>query len=187
MGAEDDEDTEAMSEVLEGGLADERQRTMSELIKHTYRDVEIIYVEREDHWNFTVNGRERNLESLAKAKESIDRSLDYERKERPWKPFEAYLQRYSSDDFEKVTITSQAESSRYSGSQSFWVSKNRNGKKERSKESQHDLYAATAENEQKIARWRELDKEIDARTLEQRTLKEAMESVRAPEAAESAS
>lgn len=63
----------------------------TEPIKQTYRDIEIVYIESDDRWNFTVNGRERNRESLVKAKESIDRALDNEVKERPWKPFEAWF------------------------------------------------------------------------------------------------
>lgn len=155
-----------------------------EPIKKTYRDVEIVYVERNDKWNFTVNGRERNSDSLAQAKESIDRSLDYERKERPWKPFAAYLKKYSGDDFQSVTVTSQADPGRYTSGVYFWVTKG--AKKERSKESIFDLYAVNPENDQKIARWRELNKEIDRLGGEQRKLNEEMEHVKAPEAAEKA-
>lgn len=155
-----------------------------EPIKKTYRDVEIVYVERDDRWNFTVNGRERNSDSLAQAKESIDRSLDYERKERPWKPFAAYLKKYSGDDFQAVTVTSQADPGRYNTGLYFWVTKG--PKKERSKESAFDLYVVSPENIQKIARWRELDKEIDRLGGEQRKLNEEMERVKAPETAETA-
>lgn len=37
------------------------------MITETYRDVEIVYKETENVWNFTVNGKERNRESLIKA------------------------------------------------------------------------------------------------------------------------
>lgn len=146
--------------------------------------MEIVYVERDDKWNFTVNGRERNLESLAKAKESIDRALNYERKERPWKPFTAYYKRYSGDDFQLVTVTSQADPGRYNSGVYFWISKQDGRKKERSKESQFDLYAATPENEQRIARWRELDTQIDALSKEQRELQESMTHIERPKAVE---
>lgn len=149
----------------------------TETIKQIYRDIEIVYVELHDKWNFTVNGRERNSDSLAQAKESIDRSLDYEKKERPWKPFAAYHQDYNRD-FEPVTITSVADRG-YGSSTYYWISK---GKK-RSKESEHELYAATPENEQRITRWRELDKEVDRLEDEKRQLVAEMEHVKAPEAA----
>lgn len=155
-----------------------------EPIKKTYRDVEIVYVERDDKWNFTVNGRERNSDSLTQAKESIDRSLDYERKERPWKAFAAYHQDYNRD-FEPVTVTSVADRG-YESATYFWISKTKNGKKKRSKESEFELFAATPENEQKIARWRELDKEIDRLNAERRQLVEGMEHVKAPAVVESA-
>lgn len=149
-------------------------------IKQTYREVEIVYVESQDKWNFTVNGRERNSDSLAQAKESINRSLDYEKKERPWKPFPAYHQDYNRD-FEPVTITSIADKS-YGSRTYYWVS---NGKK-RSKESGHELYAATPENEQRITRWRELDKEVDRLEDEKRQLVAGMEHVKTPESTDAA-
>lgn len=155
-----------------------------EPIKKTYRDVEIIYVEREDKWNFTVNGRERNSDSLAQAKESIDRSLDYEKKERPWKPFAAYHQDYNRD-FEPVTVTSVADKGHGSAAY-YWISKVKGRDKKRSKESEFELFAATPENEQKIARWRELNAEIRRLDSEKRQLVHEMEHVKAPEAAEKA-
>lgn len=151
-----------------------------EPIKKTYRDVEIVYVERDDKWNFTVNGRERNSDSLTQAKESIDRSLDYEKKERPWRPFAAYHKDYNQD-FVPVTVTSVADRG-YGSSTYYWISKN----KKRSKESEFELFAATPENEQKIVRWRELGKQIDRLDAEQRKLVEEMERIKAPEAAEKA-
>lgn len=153
---------------------------MNELITHVYREIEITYRERDDDWNFMVNGRERSLESLTKAKESIDRALDYEKKERPWKPFTAYLKKYGNDPFVLVTITSQAETSRYSNAVQYWVSQPNGKKKERSKESAIDLYAATPENEQAIAKWITLDAEIEALSAQQRQLVEGMAQVETP-------
>lgn len=149
---------------------------MSDVIRQTYRDVEIVYVERSDRWNFIVNGRERNVESLAKAKESIDRSLDYEHKEKPWKPFAAYWKDYGCD-FVPVMVTSEADK-RYGSTRYYWISKpGRNGKKERSKESEFELYAVTPENDKAIARWRELDAEIERLSKEQRELTETLAKI----------
>jgi hypothetical protein len=152
---------------------------MNDTITQTYRGVEIVYIESADRWNFIANGRERNAESLAKAKESIDRSLDYERKERPWKPFAAYHKDYGRG-FDPVTVTSEADRD-YGSDKYFWISKaGKNGRKERSKESEFELYAASVENEQKIARYRELDAEIKRLSSEQRQLVETMTKVTAP-------
>ena len=147
---------------------------MSNELKQTYRDVEIVYVERDDRWNFTVNGKERNRESLVKAKESIDRALDHERVEKPWEPFAAYL--FRGGELREVKVTSQADTSRYSNSRQYWIAQG--GK--RSKEPECYLYAVTPENEKAIARWRELEAEIDRLSQEQRMLIDGMTKVQIP-------
>jgi len=133
------------------------------MITETYRDIEIIYRETENVWNFTVNGKERNRESLLKARESIDNALDKEVKEKPWQPFDAYLCRFG--DIERVKVTSEADSG-YSGKR-YWIVRS---DKKRVRESGHNLYAVNAENDRLLAEWRELDARIDQLT-EQRTAK----------------
>jgi hypothetical protein len=162
MGAAYNKDAAPVSEVLEVGLAGKRKIKMgTELIKHTYRDIEITYIEGNDKWNFTVNGRERNRESLTKAKESIDRALDNEVKERPWQPFEAwYENRYSGNrDYEKVRVTSEAD--RDYGRRQFWIMRevtdNKGNKEQKRVKVQMDyLFASTPENDQKIRQITEL-------------------------------
>lgn len=39
----------------------------------THNGIEIEYLEREDLWQFELYGRERKVESLAAAKEAIDK------------------------------------------------------------------------------------------------------------------
>lgn len=130
---------------------------MTEPIKSNYRDVEIIYLEDPNKWRFTVNGRERSTESLAKARESIDRALDDVKKGKAWEPFEAYFCRgYSSNNFRKVKVTSMAET-RY-GKPDFWI--NDNG--QRSKESASSLYKVSAKNDALIAELQRLQKESEA-------------------------
>lgn len=138
----------------------------TEIIKQTYRDVEIVYIEREDKWNFTVNGRERNLESLAKAKESIDRALDKEVKERPWKPFEAwYENRHGERDYQKVRVTSEAD--RDYGRRQFWITReveDKYGQKEqkRQKVTMDYLFAVSPDNDERIQQVMELRKQADS-------------------------
>src|SRR5688572_28389089 len=112
-----------MSAMLDDEMGERKIKMSNDQIRRAYRDVEITYIEQDDHWNFIVNGRERNAESLVKAKESIDRALDHERKERPWRPFAAYCFRGHSG-FDPVMITSQADTGRYSSSRQYWISKN---------------------------------------------------------------
>lgn len=147
-----------------------------ETIRKTYRDVEIVYVESDDKWNFTVNGRERNLESLAKAKESIDRALDREVRERPWKPFEAwYENRYGSTEYQKVRVTSEAD--RDYGRRQFWISKeikpkyagDKTNKKE--KVGMDYLFAATPENDERISQVTSLREQAEKLYAEASTLR----------------
>lgn len=147
----------------------------TETIKQTYRDVEIVYVESDDKWNFTVNGRERNLESLAKAKESIDRALDKEVKERPWKPFEAwYTGGYGGGDFQKVRVTSEADKDY--GRRQFWISReaeNKYNQKEqkRQKVTMDYLFATSPQNDEKIDKIISLREQADKLYAEASTLK----------------
>lgn len=41
-------------------------------IKVIHSGIEILYVEGENKWTFTLRGRDRSADSLAKAKEYID-------------------------------------------------------------------------------------------------------------------
>lgn len=154
-----------------------------EPIRKTYRDVEIVYVEGSDKWNFTVNGRERNLETLAKAKESIDRALDREVKEKPWKPFEAWFEsRFGNRDFEKVRVTSEAD--RDYGRRQFWIT--REAKQRRSKEPMDYLFASTPENEEKINQIIALRQQAEKLYAEAGTLKSQLTPILASEATETA-
>jgi hypothetical protein len=124
---------------------------MSNPIKTTYRETEIIYLEDPNRWRFTANGRERSAESLVKAREAIDRALDEvrEKKQKPWEPFEAYFAKgYRDEGFVRVRVTSVAEERSYSSEPKFWISKpDAKGKPERSKESASSLFKLCAENE----------------------------------------
>ena len=139
----------------------------TEVIKQTYRDVEIVYIERDDKWNFIVNGRERNLESLAKAKESIDRALDKEVKEKPWEPFEAwYGGHYSGGgDYLKVRVTSEAQKG-YGGVRELWITytaKDYRGRDEQKREKVgiDRLFQMSPGNNALIQQVAEIDAEIE--------------------------
>jgi hypothetical protein len=138
---------------------------MSEPIKVTYGGVEITYLEREDKWRFELRGRERSSESLAKAKEAIDRPDPPEKK--PFKRISAWVNKYSG--FAKVEVTSIAESSY--GHTQVWVTGTGTGwrhGKERSKESASMVYPSP-QNDAKVEEWMALSKQID--TLRERQVK----------------
>jgi len=150
------------------------------MISETYREIEITLLEEENKWRFTANGRERTAPSLPKAKEYIDNALDEIRtnKVKPWQPFEAYHCRYSDTTFNLVTITSQAEGSRYSprSDRYFWATQN--GK--RSKLDGDYLYAKTPENDKLIADYAALNRELEALEIRVRAAKGKIEKITIP-------
>lgn len=158
--------------------------------KYTYRDIEIVYIEGSDRWNFTVNGRERNRESLAKAKASIDNALDNEVKEQPWKPFEAwYENRYGGNrDYVKVRVTSEAD--RDYGRRQFWISvpvepKYAGDKDSKRQKVQIDyLFAVTPENDARIEKITALKEEAEKLFNEARTISGQLTPISTTEAVE---
>lgn len=76
-----------------------------EIIKTTYRGVEITYVEYGNKWTFTHNGNERSATTLHLAKEAIDAPPPKDKP--PFKRIECYYGDYS--DYKVVTVTSKTE------------------------------------------------------------------------------
>lgn len=101
----------------------------SKPIQVVHSDITITYNEGEDKWQFTLRGRDRSAESLAKAKEYIDKPLPPE-KAKPFEKIPAWFIPYS-DEPQKVVVTGIAERERFSSDVAVWITNN--GK--RSKES----------------------------------------------------
>lgn len=143
-------------------------------MKTEYEGIEISYVEGSNDWHFELRGRSRSAESLAKAKEAIDKQPKEKRTEFP--RFQCYKQkRYGDSGFDVVTVTSIADKS-YRGEQ-FWIS---NGK-ERSKESMTLLYPVNPHNTALVERIKE--KEREAAELDKRitALKGKLQQAEIPE------
>lgn len=98
-------------------------------IQVVHDDVPITYNEGENRWTFTLRGRDRSAESLAKAKEYIDKPLPPE-KAKPFEKIPAWFFPYN-DEPQKVVVTGIAEGRWYSSDVTVWITNN--GK--RSKES----------------------------------------------------
>lgn len=118
-------------------------------IKVTHNDVEITYNEDKSRWEFTLRGRERYAESLAKAREAIDKPPPSPKEEEPFERVEAYYMRYYDDIVgATVTITSIAEA-RYGGC-FVWIVNNEHGrwgrKGTREKTAAQLLYPVNAHN-----------------------------------------
>jgi hypothetical protein len=108
----------------------------------THSDVQITYNEGSDKWEFTLRGRDRSAESLAKAKEFIDRPLPKE-KDKPFQRIPAWLFRYN-DEPKKVEITGIAEGRGYKGDEKVWIS---DGKDRRKESVGYSIYPQSANND----------------------------------------
>lgn len=117
-------------------------------------DTTITYNESENRWTFTLRGRDRSAESLAKAKEYIDKPLPPE-KAKPFEKIPAWIIRYN-DRPEKGEITGIAE--RRYGREQVWVTVD--GK--RSKETvSYTVYPSNPKNDKLIEQILAAQVEID--------------------------
>lgn len=115
----------------------------SQQIKVTHSGVTITYNEREDKWQFTLRGRDRSADSLAKAKEYIDKPIPAE-KAKPFAKIPAWLYSYNAEEPVKVEVTGIAEINY--GCQSVWI----NNSGVRSKERVHNIYQRNDKNDMLI-------------------------------------
>lgn len=89
-------------------------------IQVVHNDTHITYNEPENKWQFTLRGRDRSAESLAKAKELIDKPVPAG-KAKPFEKIPAWFFGYS-DTPKKVEVTGIAESPSYRrGESSVWI------------------------------------------------------------------
>lgn len=116
-------------------------------IQVVHSDITVTYNESEDRWTFTLRGRDRSAESLAKAKEYIDKPLPPE-KAKPFEKIPAWFFRYDSDAPKQIEVTGIAEDRGYGGGQQVWI--NNDGK--RSKESERfSIFPASQKNDEILA------------------------------------
>lgn len=121
----------------------------------THNGVEITYNESQDHWEFLLRGRQRNAQSLAKAKEAIDKEpVEARKKMEPIKIFmnEGYGSR------PRLTRGLLTSFDRQYGTPAAWITIN--GK--RSKERLERLFLDTPENAAMIMKIFEVQKQIEA-------------------------
>ena len=135
----------------------------SEKVSVTYDGIEIEYLEADDKWCFELRGRERKADTLAKAKEAIDKPAP---QEKTFVPIKAYFREGLGSDmrFKEATITSLAEVSGYDGQQVWYTV---NGK--RGKAGVRRFIEFTEENDALIAEAKKL--KAEAAVLEERAEK----------------
>lgn len=113
-------------------------------VKHG--DVLITYHEQDDVWRFTLRGRDRSADSLAKAKEFIDKPVPKD-KAKPFEKIPAWWFRYSEPP-KPIEVTGIGEHRGYGGGQMVWI----NHKGTRSKESEaFAIYPRNEKNDALVA------------------------------------
>lgn len=107
-----------------------------------HSDVTITYDEQQNKWLFTLRGRDRSADSLAKAREFIDKPVPRD-KAKPFQKIPAWFFRYGEPPV-KIEITGIAEERSYSGGERVWIK----CKRSRSKESvAYAIYPQSTKND----------------------------------------
>lgn len=125
--------------------ADSRQLRKA-IMKVTHSDIVITYIEGDNQWHFELCGRQRKAESLAKAKEAIDKE-PVEKRKQTFPRFEAYMKTSFERDYSVVSVTSLAEN-HYGRDTHFWVVDKRGN---RSKENAVYIYPVNDANTAVVA------------------------------------
>jgi hypothetical protein len=144
---------------------------MSNTMTIEYSGIIIAYDEKDNRWRFTLRGRDRSAESLAKAKEYIDKPKPEDKKEKPFERIKAF--RFSYGGTVLVgEVTSIAERG-YSNLKAWFVGPGHN----RSKEAAYSLYPMTSENEALLKQWKVLEEQRLSITKDQSDIVNKMTSL----------
>ena len=148
----------------------------SKPITVVHSDTTITYNEGENRWTFTLRGRDQSADSLAKAKEFIDKPLPPE-KAKPFEKIPAWFFPYAESP-KKIEVTGIAEGRiAYGGDSYVWVTE----KGKRSKESVlFRIYPSTPLNDEFIAAILEKRQTIDELKTECEDLKQRLQPLVLP-------
>jgi hypothetical protein len=113
-------------------------------LQHTHDGTVITYNEKENKWEFTLRGRDRSAESLAKAKEFIERPVPAE-KAKPFEKIPAWLFEHHNKPV-RIEITGIAETPAHRlNEKHVWIKKG--GKREKHRVS-FCVFPATSLNDE---------------------------------------
>lgn len=143
-------------------------------MKTEYNGIEINYVEGTDDWHFELRGRSRKADSLAKAKEAIDKE-PAEKRTQAFPRFQAHF--YSYSQWQIVTVTSVAADGYYGAGTAFWCNE-KDGK--RRKERDSCLYPVNPHNDALVVAIKEKDKQIEKIEKEKSDLFEKLQKAAVP-------
>ena len=128
---------------------------MADTLEVKYKEVEIVYSEENSRFEFELRGKERYAESLAKAKEAIDKPVPGPAGKK-FEPVRALFRSYGG--VKPGTITSIAESGYRS--QEVWFTQDEG--KRRSKECLSDMCEESERNLRLCEESKALDKEAES-------------------------
>lgn len=124
---------------------------MSDNITVDYKGVKITYSEPRDRWEFELRGIERSRDTLAKAKEVIDKPPTEKEEGPAFERIQAWRINYAG--IEEVTVTSKQEKSWRADS--YWIV---DKDKRRSTEQGYNLYPRNPHNDALVEQLRKLNK-----------------------------
>lgn len=124
-------------------------------MKTEHSGIEITYNEVKDRWEFELRGRSRSADSLAKAKEAINKE-PVEKRKQAFPRFDAYLNRYQNG-WGVVSVTSVADAGYRSG-EYFWIS---NAQRGREKESASSLFPVNEHNTRIVDEIKRFESQIE--------------------------
>lgn len=148
---------------------------MSDTLIITHSGIVITYDENGNKFKFELRGRQRSAESLAKARETIDKPVT-EKEEKTFKPVECWHKASYGDEFKKVKVTSVAEALPYETARNVWIS----DQGVRSKVRSDSIYLITGANNALVERYKKLNDEIAAKAQELRDIVEKLEQLKIP-------
>lgn len=143
---------------------------MSESIKVEYRGTAITYNEDRNRWEFELRGIERSRDTLAKAKEVVDKPPTEKEEGPAFQRIQAWIVRYG--DIQEVTVTSKQESSWRSSS--YWIV---DKDKRRSTREGYQLYPRNEHNDAIIEQLREIHKRQVALAKEKEAVEKKMKAL----------
>jgi hypothetical protein len=114
-------------------------------IQVVHDETTITYNESKNRWTFTLRGRDRSAESLAKAKEYIDKPVPAE-KAKPFEKISAWVVDYYRKPVQ-VEVTGIAERVRYGGEEELWIKSGTT----RSKQRASNVVPSNPKNDELIA------------------------------------
>lgn len=149
----------------------------NEAIKQTYNEVEITYSEATNEWEFVLRGRNRHCESLAKAKEIIDKPAPKEE----GKPFERVTCWHNHyNGWRTVEVTSLDEKGGWRGVPDAWISFEEGNRKQRQKVAANDVYPCNPISDELVAQIQATRREVEALQKKESKLREQLKPLHEP-------